>query len=236
VDGNPAEVARGGDPPEGVDPRVDWAAEVRLARSRAALTAVVMVGWFAGILLLDGGFGAFRGQTAWLVVGSYVVVVGVVVLGVVLLVAPRARRGRSTGLLTQVALREHADPGPAVRHRVDAVTRQLEATRWAGWWVVPLISVPFLVRGRWGAPATAVPGALLVVLAVVAVGAQQRRLRADARAWAADPPGPPRDPPPVTGWERWTSGRRPLLIAAAAVVAALAVGTVAGLVAGSASR
>jgi hypothetical protein len=209
--------------PDGADPRVDWPAVIRRAQRENLVGFPVVLGWLAGIVLLDDGFGVFHGRTAWLVLGGYLLLVTVVVLAV-----PRARRAQATGRVVRAALRVHADPGPAVRTRVDVLVRRSRANRWAGWWVFPAITVLFLAQGHWSRPTTAVTGALLLLPFAVVGALQVRRTQADARRWAADPPGPPRELPPPAAWERWTSGRRLWI---AAVGFGVAVGLAGALVA-----
>jgi hypothetical protein len=53
-----------------------------------------------------------------------------------------------------------------------------------------------------------VPGAVVIVAAVVAITVWWRRQADAARRWLAEPPGPARTTPAPRRWETWMSGRR----------------------------
>ena len=95
--------------------------------------------------------------------------------------------------------------------------------RWYRWWFVLVVPLGSFAAGRWSHPATAVPGALLVLAVTAAWAVWWRHRQADALRWVQDPPGPAREAPPLTGVERWLTGRRVLLLIG--VLLAVSVGT-----------
>jgi hypothetical protein len=105
------------------------------------------------------------------------------------------------------AVQQHLDPGPGLRERADRLAR-----RWSGggWYrfAFPLIAVPLLFDGRWERPATAIPGALMVVGTFATGTLWWHRMTTRARRWVADPPGPRRDVEPAGTWEQLLSSRR----------------------------
>ncbi len=201
----------------------------RRERRRDLLAAPLLVGFFAGIVLLTGRFGFWTGGAAWAAVG------GLGLSGLALSAAQLSRRQRARATAAhqiQAALRAHADPGPELRVRADTQARYTARSAWVALvgWVVPL---GFLLDGQWDTrPVAATVGAVLVVGAAAAHASWWRGRVADARRWLADPPGPPREPAPPTRAERWLAGRRVALVAGSVFALALAVGLVVGLTRG----
>jgi len=205
---------------------VDWTAVERRARRLDVLVTVPLVGWFASLVALTGGFVLWSGAGAWWAVAAYSASF-VALLGLQRTV-PRLRRTAELGHRVQFALRHHLDPGAGAREKADVLARRQAQLGWVPW-STPLPVAAFLLNGRWDRPATAVPAAVVLVgLSVAGAVLLHRQVRA-ARRWVAEPPGPPREVPPPTALERWTGGRRMLLVALALVVLGLLAGLLAAL-------
>ncbi len=104
----------------------------------------------------------------------------------------RGRHGQAEQLLAEYAVLHSVDPGVGRRAPADRTARGFVRGRLLGSLIpLGLVALP-LAAGDWDRPAWAVPGAVLVVLAlVVQLAAREREARA-GRRWLADPPGPPR--------------------------------------------
>ncbi len=203
----------------------DWQEAERRERRRDLLSAVGIVAFFVGIVLLTGGFAFWTGGEAWVAVG--------VVLGFILLASAAShlvrqlRTKTSAGYRIQAALRQHVDPGPQLRARTDRQARYVAGISWAGWLML-LGPLGLLLGGQWSRqPVAAAAGAILVVGVAVTYVQAWRTRTAAARRWMADPPGPPREVLPPTATQRWVTGRRGL---ATVVGSVLALGLILGLV------
>ena len=208
-------------------PAPDWDAALRRLRREDLVAGPGVVVFFAGLVLLTGGFACWDGAAGWAAAGVLVVVVATAaVVGTLI----RGRVHRTVTHRIQAALRLHADPGPDVAPRVDRQARSLVQTRWAGWLVLfgPL---GLVTGGQWGrSPVQAAVGTVLVLgVAVGYVFWWDRRVD-EARRWVADPPGPPRPEAPESAAERWSRPRRVGLVALVLVVVGAAMGVVASLV------
>ena len=187
-----------------------WAAVERRGRRTELLTAPLLATFFTALVALRGGeFGFWEGRAAWVAVAVLVAIA--VVVQVLAHAVPRMRRRQLEAHRLQHALRRHVDPGPELRSKVDQQARYLAGISWAVW-VFPVGLLGLLVGARWDRPATTVPAVLVVVAAFAAIGVNFHRQTTAARRWVADPPGPPRDPPPAGRAERWMTGVRPLLV------------------------
>jgi hypothetical protein len=203
---------------------VDWDAAERRERRRDLLAGPLLVGFFVGIVLLTGGLRLLdrrccvdRDRRL-----------------------PRARRAGTHRRPTEPAaarpgdcrspapgrLRAHADPGPELRGRADQQARYTARTAWVVW-TLPLGPLGLVIGGDWDSrPVAAAVGAALVVGAAVAYGLWTRARLTQARRWLADPPGPPREAPPPTAAERWSTGRRVAVVVGSVFVLAVAAGFV----------
>jgi uncharacterized membrane protein len=201
---------------------IDWGEAERRQRRLDLLVAPGVVAFFAGIILLTGGFGFWTGGTAWVVVGVILALLG---MTAATQSSSRAHARSSAGYRIQAALHHRVDPGPELRARADGQARYLVEVSWAGWLFL-LGPLALLFSGQWERrPLAAVVGAVLVVgVAACYVGWWRARL-ADARRWLADPPGPSREPPPPTTAERWSTGRRGLALLAGLLLLGPAVGS-----------
>ena len=208
---------------------VDWDEAERHGRRTDLLAAPLFGLLFASMVLLNGGEFAFVGGTAaWLVAAVPVLVVLLIIALQQTVTSMRARA--AAGHRLQYALREHVDPGPQLRTRLDVHARYLASVSWSVW-VFPLPVVVLLLAARWDRPATTVPAAAVLLVLTIAFAIYWRRMILAAQRWVADPPGPPREVPPPGRAERWTTGLRPLIVIAGIVgVTAFAAGLVIGLV------
>jgi len=184
--------------------QLDWTEAERQARRSAVWSVLLAAVFFGSVVLLTGGFAFWEGRAAWIAVGLFVA--PMVVLQVVGLVRSRTSERTRHALRFRYALLHRVDPGPGLRERVDVYARQLSTLGWLAW-IFPLTPLSFLGAGRWDRPLVAVPAALVLVGISVAFAVWWRRSTVAARAWVADPPGPPREVPPPTRRERWGSGR-----------------------------
>lgn len=211
---------------------VDWSAAERRERLYDLLAApLVLVGFFAGIVLLTGAFGFWTGGSAWVVVGTFLGLAGLA-LSAAQLSRPQRARTAATHRI-QAALRAHADLGPELRGRADAHARYTARTAWVVW-AAPVGLLGLLIGGNWDSrPVAASVGAALVVGAAACYVVWMGTRLAQARRRLADPPGPPRDAPPETAAERWLTGRRFALAAVGFGVLAVLAGLVIGLVSGT---
>lgn len=208
-------------------PAPDWDAAVRRLRREDLVAGPGVAVFFAGLVLLTGGFAFWDGAAGWAAAGVVVVLCGTAaVVGTLI----RGRVHRAATRRAQAALRLHADPGADVAPRVDRQARSLVRTRWAGWLVLfgPL---GLVTGGQWGrSPAQAAAGTVLVLGVAIGYVLWWDHRVDEARRWMADPPGPPRPEAPESAAERWSSPRRVLLISVVLVVVGAAVGVVASLV------
>jgi hypothetical protein len=202
---------------------VDWDEAERRERRRELWALAGLAAYFAGMVLVTGGFGFFTDGAAWAAVGVLLALF-VLMLAAYRLI-PRLRAKSSGGYRTQIALSQHIDPGPDWRARTDRDARYWAGMPWVGW-VAPLAPLAFLLNGQWDRPVAAVAGTVLLVGAVSAwILWWQRRVRA-ARRWLADPPGPAREALPPTTAERWLTGRRGLALIIGSALALALVGSV----------
>lgn len=200
---------------------IDWEDAERRERRRDLLVAPALIAFFAGIVLLTGGFGFWTGGTAWVVVGGILAVIGMTAAAQS---GTRARARRSAGYRIQAAVRHHADPGPELRARADGQARYLTKVSWAGWLVL-LGPLGLLLGGQWDRrPVAAAVGAVLIVGVAAGYVRWWRARLADARRWVANPPGPSREAPPPTTAEHWLSGRRGLALLVGLLLLGLVVG------------
>ena len=207
---------------------VDWAEVDRRGRRQELLSVPLVALAFAAMVLLRGGEFAFlEGRLAWLAAAVPVlVVVGVQVLT---RAVPRMRTRQAEAYRIQHALRQHVDPGPELRSRLDRQARYGAAVSWIVW-VFPLAPIGLLLTARWDRPATTVPAAVVLVAVTAAFIAYFRRLTAAAQRWVADPPGPTREVPPPGRAERLITSPRVFAgVIGGSVVLAVAAGLVLGL-------
>ena len=210
---------------------LDWDAAERRERRRDLLTAPLLVGFLAGIVLLTGGFGLWTGGAAWTGVGVLLALAGLA------LSTSQLSRQQGDRLAAayriQAALRTHADPGPELRRRADAQARYTARTAWVGW-ALPLGLLGVLIGGDWDRrPVAASVGAALVVGVAASYTLWMRARLAQARRWLADPPGPPREAAPPATAERWTTGRRAAVVVGSVTVLAVMAGLTLALTRGT---
>ena len=192
----------------------DWDAVERRGRRAGLLlpTLVIALGWSR--VLLSGDYAGLHGAAArWLLA---VVVVLVLAAPLAAEVVPWLRARRTTALRMEHALRAHADPGLELRTRVDVLARRTMRLRWMGR-LLPVLPLSVLLQAEWDRP-SALPAAVVLVVAYAALARWHHRQVAAASRWLAEPVGPPRAAPPVPWWEPWIGGRRLLGLAAAYVV------------------
>jgi hypothetical protein len=214
---------------QAAEDQIDWSEVVRRARAReprlAVALAAVTAGWAGASDRLVGAAGTAK----WIVVAVYVLFF--VALLVTQRLHPRMRARAGEGYRVQYALREHVDPGPGLREKVDRQAAHLTRIVWFRWWLLLFIPTGVLVAAPWDdQPLIVVPSALVLVAGVVAWARSSRRLCAAARRWVADPPGPPREMPAPNRWERWISGWQFLWLFLFLLVAATGVAVVPSLV------
>jgi lysylphosphatidylglycerol synthetase-like protein (DUF2156 family) len=209
---------------------IDWDDAERRQRRRDLLAAPALIAFFAGIVLLTGGFGFWTGGTAWVVVGVILAIIGMTAAAQS---GTRARAKRSAAYRIQAAVRHHVDPGPELRARADGQARYLTKVSWAGWLVL-LGPLGLLLGGQWDRrPVAAAVGAVLVVGVAAGYVRWWRARLADARRWVANPPGPSREAPPPTTAEHWLTGRRGLALLVALLLLGLVVGLAVAFAAGA---
>jgi hypothetical protein len=206
---------------------IDWADAERRERRRDLLALPVVVAFFVGVILLTGGFGFWSGGTAWAVVGAFLAFI--VVMTAASHVIARLRGNTSVGYRIQAALRHHVDPGPELRTRADRQARYWAGIAWVGWGAL-LGPLGLLLGGQWDRPLIASVGAVLVVGAAVGWVRWWRTRQVTAQRWLVDPPGPEREPPPLTTAERWLTGRRVAVVIGSIVILGLVVGLVGVLI------
>lgn len=205
---------------------VDWAAVERRARRLNWWGIRLVPMWFAAILLLTGDLGFWDGRDAWIALTVYAALFLALVAATQWV--PAWRRRAAAGSRQLYALRHHVDPGPGLRAKTDTLARRVVASRWVVW-TAPFVLLALLPGGEWDHPARAVPGAVVLVgLIATYVVFMRGRVRA-AQRWLADPPGPAREPEPPTRLERWTTGRRLVLLGVGLVVLGVLGGLVAAL-------
>jgi hypothetical protein len=192
--------------------QLDRRAAVRHGRRLDALTIIPGFAFAAGDVLVNEDLVSAGSAVR---VASWVAVLGLVVLAISMVVRSRWTDHYRIGQ----AVREHADPGPGLRTRADAYARRYALAGWLRWFL-PFAAASPLLQGRWGTPALAVPGAVLMTAAVAVAFLRVRRVGAAADRWLDDPPGPPREPEPQSSADRELAI---FLIAAAGVLAVLFV-------------
>jgi hypothetical protein len=205
---------------------IDWAAAEREERRRQWWAWPFLFAFFLGMALVRGGFAFWSGRAGWVALGIYLGAFAVLMAASLLV--PRLREGQASAYRVQAAVRRHADPGPEFRARADRMARLMSGRRWIAYlvWLGP---AGMLLGGRWDHPLPTALGAVLLLVSTAAWSLWWLRFAADARRWQADPPGPPREMPPVTRAERWTSGRRVVWILLAVLVLAFVGGLLAVL-------
>jgi hypothetical protein len=208
---------------------VDWAEVERRGRRLNAVALLALPTFFAAIVLLTGGYAFWTGSVAWVAVG--VVVLYVVVIQALSVAVPRFRARTGPGLRIQYALQHHIDPGPELRGKTDRYARRMAGNRWFAW-LFPALPLSFVLDGRWDRPLQAVPAAFVLVGFAVGVMLWWRRQAVAGARWVADMPGPVRELPPPSRWERMLTGRR----VGWAIGVLLVVGFVLGLVGALLSR
>jgi hypothetical protein len=201
---------------------IDWAEAVRAERRREWWTWPFLIAFFLGMVLVRRGFGLWSGAAGWLALAIYLVFFGVLIT--VSLLSRRLRERNATAYRLRAAVRRHVDPGPELRARADRMARYVASLGWVAWAFV-LGPVGMTIGGRWDHPVPTAVGTVLLLGAAGSWSLWWLRWRAEGRRWLADPPGPPRELPPVTWVERWTTCRRVRWI----VLAVLVVGIGGGL-------
>jgi hypothetical protein len=200
-------------------PPVDWAEAERRGRRAGLLLPALVVPLGASRVLLTGDYAGLHGAAArWLLL-----VVGLLVVAVPLAAAvvPALRTRQAVAARVQHALREHLDPGPELRGRVDVLARRSLRLRWMGR-ILPVLPLSVLLQADWDR-ASAVPAAVVLLAAYAALAVWHHRQVASAARWTADPPGPPRTAPPTPWWEPWLGGRRLLGLVGVYVLAVVLV-------------
>jgi hypothetical protein len=146
----------------------DWDEAERRERRRDLLAAPVLVGFFAGIVLLTGGFGFWTGGAAWTAIGGFLGLAGLA-----LSVSQSSRRQRervSAAYRAQARCAPTPTPGAELRRRADVPTRYTARTSWVVW-ALPVGPLGLLIGGDWSTrPVAASIGAALVDGAAVAYG------------------------------------------------------------------
>jgi hypothetical protein len=201
---------------------VDWAEVERRGRRLNWLAFLGVPVFFAAIVLLTGGYALWKGTGAWAAVGALTLYL--VVMQALSIVVPRFRTRTGQAFRLQYALRHRVDPGPDLREKTDGYARRMAGNAWFVW-LVPFLPLSFLLDGQWDRPLQAVPSAIVLVGSAVAMMLWWRRQARAARQWLADRPGPERDLPPLTRYERWLTGRRLIWL----MVALVGLGVVLGL-------
>jgi hypothetical protein len=200
---------------------VDWAAVERRARAREPLFVLGLAAVVGGLAAVSDRF-VLAGAGKWLLAAAYVAGFGLLLA--VQRLHPRMRARAAEGHRVQHALREHLDPGPALRERADRQATYLAGLVWMRWWLIPVVALGPLLGGDWNEPAVAVPGAVALVGGGTAWMLAYRRMWHDARRWVADPPGPPREMPELPAWQRWLTGWSFAIAMLVVLTVALAVG------------
>ena len=105
----------------------------------------------------------------------------------------RGREGQAQRLLAEYAVLRFVDPGVGRRGPADETAKGFVRGRVLAWLLILCLGAVMLPRAQWDRPVWAVPGALLLAMAVaIQLTTREREARA-GRRWLADPPGPPRD-------------------------------------------
>jgi hypothetical protein len=200
---------------------IDWAAAEREERRRQWWAGPFLFAFFLGMALVRRGFVVWTGPAGGLVLASYLGLLLVMMMASVLV--PRLRERQAGVYRAQAAVRRHADPGPELRERADRIARSMAGRGWiaVSWWLGPLVLV---LGGRWDHPVPTVLGAGLMLGSAAVWSLGWLRQAAAARRWVAAPPGPPREPPPVTRVERYTSDRWLVRVVIGAAVLGVVVG------------
>lgn len=201
---------------------VDWAEVERRGRRLNWLALFAVPAFFSADVLLTGGYAFWKGGGAWAAVGAFALY-GLVMQALSVAV-PRFRARTGQAFRVQYALRHRVDPGPELREKADRYARRMAGNGWLVW-LFPFLPLSFLPNGHWDRPLQAVPSAVVIVGCAVALMLWWRRQAAAAARWLADRPGPERDLPPVTRYERWFTGRRFIWL----IIALVALGVGLGL-------
>jgi hypothetical protein len=196
----------------------DWNAGIRRERRLDGLLSLCITAALAGYALLCLDLPATAGRV-WIVVG---------LLSLALFATQQWANGSGRRGVERFRLRHgvrvHVDPGPQWRDQADAQADR-ESQGWVAW-VYLLAAAIQLPGGRWEEPATAVPGALLLMAGGAGAFAWYRRLATVSQRWLDDPPGPSRGPrySPPPDQRPWTiTGRQAVLFVV------LSIGTVTAL-------
>jgi len=199
--------------------RIDRAEADRRARRATLLLPALVIALGATRVLLTGDYAGLHGTAArWLLM---TIVVLVLAAPAAAAVVPALGARQAVAARTQYALREHLDPGPELRARVDVLARRSLRLCWMGR-LLPLLPVSVLLQTDWDQDA-AVPAAAVLLVAYGALAIWHQRQVAAARRWTSTPPGPPRALPPTPWWEPWLGGRRLLCLVGAYVLVVVAV-------------
>ena len=210
------------DPSAGEWSTVDWQEVERRGRRAGLMLPTLVIALGATRVLLTGDYAGLHGEAALWLLAAVVVLVLTVPLAAA--VAPGSRARQAVAARVQYALREHRDPGPALRSRVAVLARRSLRLRWMGR-ALPLLPLSVLVQTDWDAP-SAVPAAAVLLAAYGALALWHHRQATAAVRWMADPVGPPRSAPPIPWWEPWLGGRR-LLALVSVYVLVVVLGTLA---------
>jgi hypothetical protein len=203
--------------------RVDWDEVERRGRRAGLLLPTLVIALGASRVLLTGDYAGLHGAAArWLLAA---VVVLVLAAPLAAAAVPGLRSRQATAARLQHALREHLDPGPGLRPRVDVLARRSLRLRWMGR-ALPLLPVSVLLQTQWDRP-SAVPAAVVLLAAYAVLAVWHHRQVAAAARWTAAPAGPPRSEPPTPWWEPWLGGRRLLALAGGYVLVVVVVLSVA---------
>jgi hypothetical protein len=206
---------------------VDWAQVERRGRRLNWVALLALPAFFAAIVLLTGGYAFWTGGVAWMAVG--VVVAYALLLQALSVAVPRFRARTGQGFRIQYALQQHLDPGPDLREKTDRYARRMAGTGWFAW-LFPILPLSFVLDGTWDRPLRAVPATVVLFGCAVAMTLWWRRQAAAAARWCADVPGPVRELPPPSRWERMLTGRRVAWTIGALLVLGFALGAVGTLI------
>ncbi len=213
---------------EATEDQIDWAEVERRARAREPFVLLAVAAFFVVWAGISARFVGATGTAKWLIVAAYLLFF--VALFAAQRLHPQLRARAAAGYRLQYALREHVDPGPGVREKVDRQATYMNRIVWFRWWLVLLIPIGLLMSARWDRPLITVPGALFVLALGVWAGLYMRRFYAAAEHWVADPPGPAREMPPLPRWQRWVSGWRFVVTLVLVVVTAVGAGVLAAVI------
>ena len=201
---------------------VDWGEVERRGRRNNWFALFAVPAFLGAVVALTGKYAFWEGGKAWLVVAAFFAFG--LAMQALNAVTPRLRARSGQAFRIQYALRHRVDPGPDLRDKADRYARRMAGNGWLVW-LFPFLPLSFLVNGHWDRPLQAVPSAIVIVGCAAALMLWWRRQAAAAARWLADRPGPERDLPPVTRYERWSTGRRFIWL----MIALVALGVLLGL-------